>query len=518
MLQQEFLIANQEYSMSLDNYRFAPNSRKWKLSRDVLLNLEWVDEVLAEPLRTGFISALSNYARINSAKGTKAIAWRFKRFVLHVSTGNDGISSISPEMIISYRGTLNRQTEYYLGSVSGFLKKWHALGFPGLSDSVVSLLKNMRLKGAIKGLAVQTLDPIKGPLSDLEYESLNQCLLDSFERGDIGLEDFVLVVLFIATGRRPIQLGDLKSLDFIEGRSSDGLSEFVLNVPRRKQQGTWRMAFRPVALTPEIGIALRSLILENTARVEKELPAVSELEKGMLPIFPNWEMVQQCSAEPKSRLYEIFESDALHRPTSALSRRFGKSIKFLEVVSERTGETLHLFPLRLRRTLATRAAREGYGSLVIAELLDHTDDQNARVYTENVPEHVDAINEAVAFQLAPLAQAFAGVLVDHREDAIRGDDPNSGVRSDSGEGVGTCGHHGFCGGLAPVACYTCKSFQPWLDGPHEEVLQGLLSERERIQQITRDNTMTTINDRTIFAVAEVVRRCEERREELRKNG
>ena len=381
-------------------------------------------------------------------------------------------------MIISYRATLSRQTEYYLGSISSFLRKWHALGFPGVDDDVIPLLKNMRLKGTIKGLSVQTLDPIKGPLTDLEYESLNQCLLNTFEKGDISLENYILVILFMATGRRPIQLGDLKALDLVEGQSSDGLREFVLNVPRRKQQGPWRMSFRPVALTPEIGIALRGQILGNNSRAKKILSNFSKIEQGQLPVFPDWRKVQQFSEESGKILSGLLERDAFHLPTSILVRRFKKSTGYLGVISERTGERLNLFPTRLRRTLATRAAREGYGSLIIAELLDHTDDQNAKVYTENVPEHIDAINEVVAFQLAPLAQAFAGVLVDRKDDAIQGDELSSGVRTDTGEGVGTCGHHGFCGALAPISCYTCKSFQPWLDGPHKKVLQGARTSAE----------------------------------------
>jgi len=147
-------------------------------------------------------------------------------------------------------------------------------------------------------------------------------------------------------------------------------------------------------------------------------------------------------------------------------------------------------------------------------LLDHTDDQNARVYTENVPEHVDAINEAMARQLAPLAQAFAGVLVRSERDALRGDDPTSRVRTDSGSAAGTCGHYGFCGALAPIACYTCRHFQPWIDGPHENVLHGLLAERDRIRQLTQDKVIAAINDRAIFAVTQVIQMCEARRSEV----
>jgi len=72
--------------------------------------------------------------------------------------------------------------------------------------------------------------------------------------------------------------------------------------------------------------------------------------------------------------------------------------------------------------------------------------------------------------------------------------------------------HGFCGFLKPVACYTCRSFEPWVDGPHEAVLDHLLAERERLL-LTTDSRIASINDRTILAVAEVVHRCEQARRE-----
>ena len=76
--------------------------------------------------------------------------------------------------------------------------------------------------------------------------------------------------------------------------------------------------------------------------------------------------------------------------------------------------------------------------------------------------------------------------------------------------MGNCGKHGFCGFLAPIACYTCVNFQPWLDGPHEAVLDYLIGERDRLAAQT-DLRIASVNDRTILAVAEVVRLCEARR-------
>lgn len=82
--------------------------------------------------------------------------------------------------------------------------------------------------------------------------------------------------------------------------------------------------------------------------------------------------------------------------------------------------------------------------LIIARLLDHADTQSAHVYTENTPEHLTSIDKAMAMQLAPIAQAFAGKLVIHEKYAKRGSELSSRIKSrDSGDGVGTCGTHSF---------------------------------------------------------------------------
>ncbi|HEY2606133.1 MAG TPA: site-specific integrase, partial [Paraburkholderia sp.] len=60
--------------------------------------------------------------------------------------------------------------------------------------------------------------------------------------------------------------------------------------------------------------------------------------------------------------------------------------------------------------------------------------------------------------------------------------------------------------------YTCNSFEPWLDGPHEQVLEYLIVERERLIA-AGDARIASINDRTILAVAEVIQLCEAARDE-----
>lgn len=80
--------------------------------------------------------------------------------------------------------------------------------------------------------------------------------------------------------------------------------------------------------------------------------------------------------------------------------------------------------------------------------------------------------------------------------------------------MATCGQYGFCGANAPIPCYTCNHFQPWLDGPHEEVLADLLAERDQVFKLTGDSVMAAVNDRSILAVVNVIQRCEARRAEL----
>ncbi|HDV6632643.1 TPA: site-specific integrase [Legionella pneumophila] len=504
------LATTEKSAISRDGYIFNPEERIWKISREHPINLSWVDELLEKEIADSFLHVLAHYAKKYSAAHTHNQAVRFQHFSKERRQHcHKHLSKISSEALISYRATLDQEHEWYLGALRGFLKTWIKLGYLGINDDVKGLLDHWRLKGNIKGRAVQTLCPTEGPLSDLEFEALHQKLTDAFESNAISTEDFILAQVFIATGRRPAQLADLKIKDLVEAKANGGLHEFILNVPRRKQRGIhWREQFKPFALSTDLGLLIKNLIEKNSSLFLKLFNISSLCNIEELPIFPRWNLIKATQKESKD-VNTVLKKPEIHHLSSELRFRLDTIVSSLEIHSERTRKRLRVFPTRLRRTLATRAAREGFGELIIAELLDHSDTQNARVYTENVPEHVDAINKAVAKQLAPLAQAFAGMIVEKESDAKRGNDLTSRVRCESGN-VGTCGHYGFCGALAPIACYTCRNFQPWADAPHEDVLNSLIAERNRILEITKDQSMASINDRTILAVTQVIQICEKR--------
>ncbi len=375
------------------------------------------------------------------------------------------------------------------------LLKWHALGYPGVDSDVVPLIKGIRKVGNQKGEAVLTLDAKNGPLTDTEALAVAAGLDAAREDGRINESEYLLAQMFVLLGQRPIQYAALKVSDLRAVKASDGSMSYLIRIPRAKQQDLpLRHAFKDRLLVPRIGERLHRHCAQLRQEWAHEFP-----DTDAIPMFP-------------SRAHRKKAPDGFrrHRTSDSLAETFIRVMKSLRVSSERTGGPIHMTPTRFRRTVGTRAAIEGHGELVIAELLDHNDTQNVGVYTQAVPQIIERIDRAVAMHLAPLAQAFVGVLINDESEASRGSDQTSricGPHIDTGmKPMGSCGKHGFCDLMAPIACYTCRSFQPWRDGPHEAVLQYLLYERERFVG-QADVRIASVNDRTILAVAEVVRLC-----------
>ncbi|MGY9355608.1 site-specific integrase [Citrobacter braakii] len=490
-------------------YKFDPDELVWVLDRNVRVNTTFVRGMLDPSLHEGCISTLLHYAENLSPAHTRNIDVAFRRFLEEA-----GVSEVTPEALINYRSTLSARDEYRLGTLRGFLYKWNALGYPGVSDDVVRLLEGWQLRGNEKGDRVKRRDPTEGPLTDNELRAFNDSAVNAFSKELIGIGDLALALLLSHTGRRPNQLCELRVGDLDPAhKNNKGEPLFVIHIPRGKTRArSFRAEFKAFALKPELWEVLqaqsRSVIDVFEGKVGHPL---QDADRKLLPLFPNeLRVAEVCSV---SDLRQLTSADYLHRSSASVTEFLKKLVRISECYSERTGDLLNVIATRFRYTTGTRAAREGFGEVVIAELLDHSDLQNAGVYIKDIPEHVEALDRAMGHQLAPYAQAFAGVLVDREEDATRGDDPSSRVRH-RGAGAGTCGSFGFCGGNVPVPCYTCIHFQPWLNGPHEQFYEWLVQEKDRVLSITGDETVASAHDRTILAVAQVIRLCRERREEI----
>lgn len=483
---------------SRDGYRVDFNDERWKLNKDIVIHISVLADFLSKDMYLSFCSVLAFYAKTGSASHALNIYSRSK----HYLESSVGQAPFSVESLVSYRSTLDAKTEWYLGGLRGFIKKWAELGYAGISDESLVLLNKWTLKGNEKGYAVQSMCPESGPLTDIEMESVIAAVVAAYSANRLDLTDACYAMTLAMTGRRRVQITALKQKDLVR-QSHEGGYRYFINFPRAKQRSqSWRAAFNKFSIVEDFWLLLQRQKIEVRKAFSDRLGAdvPSELIPE-LPLFPD--LKTMCSL---TDLKDQLDGDRLHATSVSVKTAMARVEKTINVFSERTGLPVHLNPTRFRYTLGTNLAREGKGELVIAEALDHSDTQNAGVYVRNIPEIVERIDKAVALQLAPIAQAFQGVLVVSERDARRGSDPDS--RIFNGEvSLGTCGSYGFCGALAPIACYTCNHFQPWLDGPHEIVLDSLIQERDIVLDQTGDRKIASVNDRLILAVSDVVNRC-----------
>jgi integrase len=423
---------------------------------------------------------------------------KFFRFVK--GTRNDLIISISGADILNYRASLPAHVHTrMLARLRPVLCKWHSMRLSGVSSDAVALIKSLRIKNPMSGRAVRTHDTKLGPLTSIEFDGLITKLNQSIAAGLIDEDYAVLTQILIGLGIRTAQCALLKVCD-IQCESYDGRWRYLLRVPQVKQgHREMRSEFRERTLPESLGKA----VYEHANRVRDRFAGILD-DPAAAPLLP--------ARRPKALVpgYEY------HSVAQDLEERLRTALTRLDVHSERTGERLYIPPIRFRRTFATRAAAAGWNPQTIAEALGHGNTKSVMVYIEAIPDIAARIDRAVATEMAPLAQAFAGTLIKNESEAIRGADPASRIfdaRIDRSQTpLGSCGQFAFCGFSAPIACYTCQHFQPWLDGPHEAVRDHLLERRAQLLA-TATEQIAQINDRRILAVEQVIQLCKRGKEQ-----
>ncbi len=486
----------ENYFLSNLGYNVSVNSDTWKLSKDTTINLVLVKSLIPEDVFASYKKTLSYFAKNLSSDYTKGLQEQFLVFLRATGT-----RKITIQSILNFKANLNKRDEWHLGRLRVLLKKWYDLGYEGVPDEVYEQLSDWRLSGNVKGEAVLSFDPKKGPFDDIELQGLNDAIAQSFEKGVISRDEFGMNLTLSYLGVRPVQITHIKLKDLIKGQSQ-GDDLYFLRIPRAKQRNVgFREQFKDRAINPYLWRALKAQADYVTTEIKKLNFKIPTEIIAELPLFPDKKLWQIQT------LYELeisLKTDQLHVSKQTISYSLKKVVKDSRVMG-RDGHLLHVSPVRFRYTTGSRAAREGFGSWIIAELLDHSDTQNAEVYVKNHPNFAQKIDKALSKQLAPYAKAFMGKIIVDTNDANNGNELSMQVRNEMGH-VGVCGSYGHCGSH-PAACYTCIHFQPLLDAPHEKLLEDLIQQREESITLTGDMAVSSSQDRTILAVAQVVQLC-----------
>jgi integrase len=388
-----------------------------------------------------------------------------------------------------------------------YIRHWYRscadYGCEAFSPEVAFELEEKKIPNNRRGQAVLSLDPEGGPLNDLEITGLLNALRAARSDKSRSRDEQAALWLCVALGSNPMQLALLREED-IAVLDQDGRSFVQVKVPRmKKRHQAPRTDFKTRKLTPEIGQIVLELIEQNRRR--RDVDGWPNEAYGK-PVFV------RSSPRPGEVEGPLVEY-AMHLYASEFTDLVERAVASLKVISPRTKLPLHVTCRRLRYTFATRLVREGASMREVAQALDHSDLQSVRVYFDIKSDVVESLDRAMALALGPVAQAFLGKIVGSEATAERGGDPRSRImvlEKDTGEakGLGTCGQHSFCGLFAPVACYTCRQFQPWIDGPHDRILEDLLARRDRKLTAGQDGRMVAIHDATILAIGDVIARIE----------
>ena len=404
------------------------------------------------------------------------------------------LKQISEMDLLNYLSVLDDSTEWYLGSIKRYLIRWFDVSSDSISIECKKFLEMRSFLGNQQGVAILTHDPRRGSLSHIEQESIFSKLNSSLLNGDIEIEKYLIVMLFMSYGQRPIQYSLLKCKDLIEHTDNSNNKTYVIRIPRAKQRNVLhRVEFNNRSISQKLWRIIQKYIDSELRPLSKEF----NVDIDEMPLFPD-----RCFNRngPKELWY--------HRTSQAISGVLIASINKLKIISDVTGEQLYVFPYRIRRTVGTNAAIEGHSVDVIADLLDHSSNTCAALYIEAAPELINRIDNRISNVMIPLAQAFCGTLIGQYSNNIREIDPDRFVIdprycSDEKKPMGICGSYNFCYLSAPIACYTCQFFNPWADGPHEELLEQLIRDRDEIKK-SCDVKIASINDRTILAVKQVI--------------
>ena len=460
-----------------------------------------------------FMHYISNYAHTNASKKYYAL----KHFVLSETSKEDCIHEITPELLANYYG--KDQSITNKEHLKSFLKIYYSLNLEGLDENTIAILNKISIPKRVAGLAVKTHNPEKGPLSPLEKDIIKEEINTLYATNKISLGFYIIFLLLINFALRPRQLSWLKIRDFRLHHIDSMANEFVLSIPRDKQgHAEPRVEFTERKLHHQLG----QLILEWSSQVKNEYKNKSFYNKQFnaenLPLFPQW-----------SNNYD--GTLKYHYNVDNLKALIAYAASKTEIISHRTGKTLHINSRRFRYTIGTLMAIAGCGRQEIANALDHSSIQTANCYIEEGQAMAQAMNAKMAPYFDPVVRAFMGEIFDRPniEGTRKTYSPVLAVDVTKGE-LGFCIKNVGCGIFVensndhdifikrpPYMCLTCLNFNAFDNLElFEELLEIIKREKDlHLRAFKEDGpavqpSMALYYDAMLVACQQIILRIMER--------
>jgi len=447
------------------------------------------------------VAALAIYAKEYSARSLKGLA-----SILKVLSDEE-FNILDKKSVIPINRRLRREE---FSTLRAFISYWHNLNQLTIKPEkdLIATYYSVRLKPT-GTCPVESVDPEKGPFTELETQAIFDWANNSYANAKISLERYIYIRLLISTGARQRQLQQLVFGDV--ALNSQGIP--TVKTPKAKEKGlntNFRTDFQDINISHDLYqaiICFRKITLSKVSAEKPEINWSSALNN--LPVFPARGYTIGHSRyvvidDPALLSLEDSPQENLHRQDSSMKNILTELAARDDFpISERTGKKIRIGPHRFRYTLGTDMARMGYGAHTIAAALDHKDTRSVGKYIKMSPSLGARIDNKLKQELALVVNAFTGRIVSGAEKAINGGDPNKTIRSENA--IATCGALGNCHLDAPIACYLCSKFQPWKEAPHHEVLERLILRQQRIIEDEGESSPAAVNfERPILAVIQVM--------------
>lgn len=270
--------------------------------------------------------------------------------------------------------------------------------------------------------------------------------LEHFDKSSFrDLRSAVLLMLVYETAPRPLQIfmltrDDISHVD--DGR--DGY--FSIRFRRNKNRHLSKEYTSPRDISIRLGRALKKLVQLNQMLFGQRDDAAS-------PMFLN--------------------SKGQRWSTTAISMDVGSSLKSVFGADKLDVEG-SLTPFR--HHLGQALADQGAPPAVIADRLGHSTEVAARAYITATPNIAKIKTRALGENdtyLYLMSALMTGSIMQRKDVEDEAHIVRGTVGSHYIEGIGACDVKGHCRTNPVFACYTCRKFHPFIDGPHEQVIKAL---------------------------------------------
>ncbi|ECG4939306.1 site-specific integrase [Salmonella enterica subsp. enterica serovar Concord] len=361
------------------------------------INIRELICVMNERLVCGFVYTIQYYFNSNSYLYVKSIVKNMESLIRKLSP-----THIDDKVLIEYQNKQLSKAPASFRVLRPFLIKWFEFGYPGIDESAVELLKHLDLKIKKAGQSVLQDDPTEGPLTKEEHTSLIKAMNHAYRIGVLSLSDYAISLLMSLTGRRPQQLITLKYKDLLQKKLDNGKIEYLISVPRVKQRGK-QLQYRELPIISEVASIVQLQANHSVRLVEQNLgKTLDDHAKGKVPVFLNEEKLLDLAIID----FNFLESNKIYAKPTIANQALKNIVNTGNLISNRTGALLNVTPRRLRYTIATMLAKDGYNANTIAELLDHSSTSSTGIYIKNLAESVERIDSAVSEQLSFIADIF----------------------------------------------------------------------------------------------------------------